>query len=62
MSSSEGTNVAASTGAAVVYVTVPSQEVGEKLAGILVNPHERLAACVNILPGKYLSRLASELL
>ncbi len=46
MSSSEGT-----TGAVVVYVTVPSQEVAEKIAALLVNPDHRLAACVNIVPG-----------
>lgn len=40
------------TGAVVVYVTVPSQEVGEKLASLLVNPEYRLAACVNIIPGE----------
>ncbi|EIE25634.1 hypothetical protein COCSUDRAFT_83641, partial [Coccomyxa subellipsoidea C-169] len=33
------------------YVTVPSQEVAEKLAALLVNPDHRLAACVNIVPG-----------
>ncbi|KAG2446767.1 hypothetical protein HYH02_008328 [Chlamydomonas schloesseri] len=37
------------TGAIVVYVTVPSAEVGEALAGKLVEA--KLAACVNILPG-----------
>ena len=39
------------TGAVIVYVTVPSEEVGEKIAGMLVNPEARLAACVNIVPG-----------
>ena len=34
-----------------MYVTVPSEEVGEKIAGMLVNPEARLAACVNIVPG-----------
>lgn len=33
----------------VVLVTVPSEEVGEKLARHLVEKH--LAACVNLLPG-----------
>eukprot|EP00195_Chlamydomonas_chlamydogama_P015162 CAMPEP_0202912558 /NCGR_PEP_ID=MMETSP1392-20130828/58099_1 /ASSEMBLY_ACC=CAM_ASM_000868 /TAXON_ID=225041 /ORGANISM="Chlamydomonas chlamydogama, Strain SAG 11-48b" /LENGTH=100 /DNA_ID=CAMNT_0049603515 /DNA_START=284 /DNA_END=582 /DNA_ORIENTATION=- len=37
------------TGAMVVYVTVPSMEVGEALAGKLVE--SKLAACVNIVPG-----------
>lgn len=46
MSSSEG-----ATGAVVVYVTVPTQEVAEKIAALLVNPDHRLAACVNIVPG-----------
>ncbi|CAL8460793.1 g324 [Coccomyxa elongata] len=49
MSSSEGTSGA--SGAVVVYVTVPSQEVAEKIAALLVNPDHRLAACVNIVPG-----------
>ena len=40
-----------STGASVVYVTVPSMEVAESLAGMLVDPAQRLAACVNIVPG-----------
>ena len=39
------------TGAVIVYVTVPSEEIGEKIAGMLVNPEARLAACVNIVPG-----------
>ena len=39
------------TGAVIVYVTVPSEEVGEKIAGMLVNPEARLAACVNIVSG-----------
>ncbi|KAK9908586.1 hypothetical protein WJX75_000020 [Coccomyxa subellipsoidea] len=46
MAASEGT-----TGTVVVYVTVPSEEVAEKLATLLVNPDHRLAACVNIVPG-----------
>lgn len=33
----------------LVYCTVPSPEVGETLAGTLVE--QQLAACVNILPG-----------
>ncbi|KAK8552150.1 hypothetical protein V6N13_120568 [Hibiscus sabdariffa] len=33
----------------VVYVTVPNREAGRKLAGSIVK--EKLAACVNILPG-----------
>ncbi|CAN1340831.1 Protein CutA, chloroplastic [Linum perenne] len=33
----------------VVYVTVPSREAGKKLANSIVK--ERLAACVNIVPG-----------
>ncbi|KAH1057644.1 hypothetical protein J1N35_035709 [Gossypium stocksii] len=33
----------------VVYVTVPSREAGRKLAGSIVK--EKLAACVNIVPG-----------
>ena len=33
----------------IVYITVPSREVGEGLARMLVG--ERLAACVNIVPG-----------
>ncbi|CAN6720550.1 unnamed protein product [Malus baccata var. baccata] len=33
----------------VVYVTVPSREVGKKLAESLVR--EKLAACVNLVPG-----------
>ena len=41
-----------STGASVVYVTVPSMEVAESLAGMLVDPAQRLAACVNIVPGE----------
>ena len=39
------------TRAVIVYVTVPSEEIGEKIAGMLVNPEARLAACVNIVPG-----------
>lgn len=46
MAASEGT-----TGTVVVYITVPSEEVAEKLATLLVNPDHRLAACVNIVPG-----------
>ncbi|CAN1185425.1 Protein CutA, chloroplastic, partial [Linum perenne] len=34
----------------VVYVTVPSREAGKKLANSIVK--ERLAACVNIVPGE----------
>ena len=33
----------------VVYITVPSLEVGEQIANMLVE--SKLAACVNILPG-----------
>ncbi|KAK3425773.1 hypothetical protein EUGRSUZ_F02129 [Eucalyptus grandis] len=33
----------------VVYVTVPSKEAGKKLAESIIK--ERLAACVNIVPG-----------
>lgn len=33
----------------VVMITVPSGEVGERIATVLVE--ERLAACVNIIPG-----------
>lgn len=36
-------------GAVVVLVTVPSADVGEKIAVAVVG--ERLAACVNIVPG-----------
>ena len=32
-----------------VYITVPSQEVGEQIGSHLVT--EKLAACVNIIPG-----------
>ena len=32
-----------------VYITVPSQEVGEEIGSHLVT--EKLAACVNIIPG-----------
>ena len=39
------------TGAVTVFVTVPTEKVGEEIAGLLVNPEARLAACVNILPG-----------
>ena len=40
------------TGAVTVFVTVPSEKVGEDIAGLLVNPEARLAACVNIIPGE----------
>ena len=40
------------TGAVTVFVTVPSEKVGEEIAGLLVNPEARLAACVNIIPGE----------
>ena len=33
-----------STGTSVVYVTVPSMEVAENIAGMLVSPEHRLAA------------------
>lgn len=33
----------------LVYVTVPTQEVGEAIANMLVE--KKLAACVNIIPG-----------
>ena len=33
----------------VVYITVPSQEVGQQIATVLVE--SSLAACVNIIPG-----------
>lgn len=33
----------------IVFVTVPSQEVGGRIAPILVEEH--LAACVNLVPG-----------
>jgi periplasmic divalent cation tolerance protein len=36
-------------GAVVVLVTCPSQQVGETLGNVLVR--ERLAACVNVVPG-----------
>lgn len=39
------------SGAITVFVTVPTEKVGEEIAGLLVNPEARLAACVNILPG-----------
>jgi len=38
----------ASTLFSIVYVTVPSMEVGQKIARDVV--HNRLAACVNIVP------------
>lgn len=37
------------TGVSLVFVTVPSAEVGRKIAHSLVE--SRLAACVNIVPG-----------
>ena len=40
------------TGAVTVFVTVPSEKVGEDIAVLLVNPEARLAACVNIIPGE----------
>jgi len=33
----------------VVFVTVPNREAGKKLAGSIIS--EKLAACVNIVPG-----------
>ena len=39
------------TGAVTVFVTVPSDKIGEEIAGVLVNPETRLAACVSIIPG-----------
>ena len=33
----------------VVHVTVPSEEVGSEIASVLLK--ERLAACINIIPG-----------
>ncbi len=36
-----------------MFVTVPSEKVGEEIAGLLVNPDARLAACVNIIPGTH---------
>jgi len=38
-----------STDLQIVLCTVPDQETGEQIAGVLVS--ERLAACVNIIPG-----------
>jgi periplasmic divalent cation tolerance protein len=37
------------TGCRVVYVTVPDRDLGRKIASALVT--EKLAACVNIIPG-----------
>ncbi|RRT39894.1 hypothetical protein GW17_00026868 [Ensete ventricosum] len=37
----------------VVYVTVPNKEAGMKLAESIIK--ERLAACVNRVPGMYIS-------
>ena len=51
MQSASATTENGSAGAVVVYVTVPSEEVGERIAGMLVSPQARLAACVNIIPG-----------
>ena len=50
-----GAAAAASTGAVVVYVTVPSRDVGRKIADSLVE--SKLAACVNIIPGEVLCPL-----
>lgn len=40
---------ASSTGVSLVFVTVPSADVGRKIANSLVE--SKLAACVNIIPG-----------
>lgn len=40
---------AGSTGVSLVFVTVPSADVGRKIAHSLVE--NKLAACVNIIPG-----------
>lgn len=49
VAASMSTEVATVSDAIVVYVTVPNQDTGEKIAGSLVE--SKLAACVNIVPG-----------
>lgn len=48
--SSDAAPISTETGVSVVYVTVPSEgDVAKQLAGTVIN--NKLAACVNILPG-----------
>lgn len=48
--SSNAAPISTETGVSVVYVTVPSEgDVAKQLAGSVIN--NKLAACVNILPG-----------
>ncbi|KAF2569353.1 hypothetical protein F2Q68_00024522, partial [Brassica cretica] len=50
----EGSNTVPSI---VVYVTVPNREAGKKLANSIVQ--EKLAACVNIVPGTSFVRVVT---
>ncbi|TVU48142.1 hypothetical protein EJB05_07768 [Eragrostis curvula] len=56
LSSSRMDSASTTVPSIVVYVTVPNREAGKKLSQSIIS--EKLAACVNIVPGEFWNRMS----